>query len=56
MAFIKVYKYNTEEEAQAVVNKINTYFGLPIPDCVTQNYTTYRQIDNFFVCKLHNLS
>ena len=49
MAFIKVYKYNTEVEAQAVINQINTYFGLPIPDCVTKNYTTYRQIDNFFV-------
>lgn len=49
MAFIKGYKYNTEGEAQAVINQINEHFGLPLPNCVTQNYTTYRQINSFFV-------
>lgn len=37
------YKYNTEEEAQAAVDLINTTLGIPVsPEATTRTWTNYQ--------------
>ncbi len=43
MAFIKGYKYNTEQEAINAREACDAYYGIPVaPDDVTQNWVDYQ--------------
>lgn len=42
MAFIKGYKYNTEQEGINASEACNAYYGIPVaPDDITQNWVEY---------------
>jgi hypothetical protein len=42
MAFIKGYKYNTEQEAINARESVDTYYGIPVaPDDITQHWIGY---------------
>ncbi len=46
MAFIKGYKYTTEQDAINAREACDTYYGIPVnPDDITQNWTEYQIAD-----------
>jgi hypothetical protein len=43
MAYIKGYKYDTEQLAEEAVNLCNTYYGIPqSPDDITRTWCDYQ--------------
>lgn len=49
-----MYKYNTLEEAQAALNTVNAYFGLPCgDDCLT--WTEVQEGDGFWYLQADRL-
>ena len=46
MAFIKGYKYTTEQEAINARESCDTYYGTPVNhDDITQNWTEYQKAE-----------
>jgi hypothetical protein len=43
------YKFDTEQQAQEAIDKINAYFGIPTSeDAITRTYTNFYEKDGFF--------
>jgi hypothetical protein len=52
MEFIKAYTFDTIEQAQEAISKINKYFGIRYsPEAVTQTYTNYELLNDVYIIK-----
>jgi hypothetical protein len=52
MEFIKAYTFDTIEQAQEAISKINKYFGIRYsPEAVTQTYTNYELLNDVYIIR-----
>ena len=49
MEFIKVYKWNTIEDADLAMNQLNEYYGLPVPNGISKfSSESYFEINGLY--------